>query len=149
MSYAEYDRLFRQSINRFASVIGTADADLTDFKKAGGKLISWHGTADDLIPYKGSVDYYERVLQGDPNATDYYRLFEAPGIEHCKNGPGWFPGGALDALVEWVEEGKGPETLYAETVGTEKKRAVRLCAYPKKITYSGGDTSVVSSFSCT
>jgi hypothetical protein len=71
MSLAEYSRLFRQSVNRFGSVMGTADADLTDFKKAGGKLIAWHGTADELIPYKGSVDYFNRVLKDDPDATDY------------------------------------------------------------------------------
>jgi feruloyl esterase len=148
MSHTEYSRLFRQSVNRFASVMGTADADLTDFKKAGGKLISWHGTADELIPYKGSVDYYKHVLEKDPDATDYYRFFEAPGVGHCKGGPGWFPGGAFDALVHWVEKGEAPDTLYAETVGLEKTRAVELCAYPKKVTYQGGDTSLASSFGC-
>ncbi|KAK6700571.1 hypothetical protein SNK05_013397 [Fusarium graminearum] len=148
MSHAEYSRLFRQSVNRFASVMGSADADLTDFKKAGGKILAWHGTADELIPYKGSVDYYKRVLEGDSEANDYYRFFEAPGVNHCKGGPGWFPGGAFDALVKWVEEGKAPETLYAETTGTETKRVVELCAYPKKLTYQGGDASIASSYGC-
>ncbi|KAM0296006.1 hypothetical protein ACHAPM_010510 [Fusarium culmorum] len=148
MSHAEYGRVFRQSVNRFASVMGTADADLTDFKKAGGKLLAWHGTADELIPYKGSVDYYKRVLEGDPEANEYYRFFEAPGVYHCKGGPGWFPGGGFDALVKWVEEGKAPDTLYAETTGTETKRVVELCAYPKKLTYQGGDASIASSYGC-
>ncbi|EYB23500.1 hypothetical protein FG05_13975 [Fusarium graminearum] len=148
MSHAEYSRLFRQSVNRFVSVMGSADADLTDFKKAGGKILAWHGTADELIPYKGSVDYYKRVLEGDSEANDYYRFFEAPGVNHCKGGPGWFPGGAFDALVKWVEEGKAPETLYAETTGTEMKRVVELCAYPKKLTYQGGDASIASSYGC-
>ncbi|GKU22338.1 unnamed protein product [Fusarium langsethiae] len=148
MSHTEYSRLFRQSVNRFALVMGTADADLTDFKKAGGKLIAWHGTADELIPYKGSVDYYKRVLKEDPEATNYYRFFEAPGIQHCNGGPGWFPGGAFDALVRWVEKGEAPDTLYAETVETEKKRAVELCAYPKKLTYKGGDTNLAASYGC-
>ncbi|OBS22800.1 hypothetical protein FPOA_09126 [Fusarium poae] len=148
MSLAEYSRLFRQSVNRFGSVMGTADADLTDFNKAGGKLIAWHGTADELIPYKGSVDYFNRVMKEDPDATDYYRFFEAPGVQHCNGGPGWFPGGAFDALVRWVEKGEAPETLYAETVGTENKRAVELCAYPNKLTYQGGDTSLASSYGC-
>uniref|UniRef100_A0A4E9EH12 Carboxylic ester hydrolase n=1 Tax=Gibberella zeae TaxID=5518 RepID=A0A4E9EH12_GIBZA len=148
MSHAEYSRLFRQSVNRFASVMGSADADLTDFKKAGGKILAWHGTADELIPYKGSVDYYKRVLEGDPEANDYYRFFEAPGVNHCKGGPGWFPGGGFDALVKWVEEGKAPDTLYAETTGTEKKRVVELCVYPKKLTYQGGDASIASSYGC-
>ncbi|KAL5593467.1 hypothetical protein FOBRF1_012569 [Fusarium oxysporum] len=148
LSHAEYSKLFRQSVNRFASVMGTSDPDLTDFKKAGGKLISWHGTADQLIPHKGSVDYYKRVLEEDSTATDYYRFFEAPGVGHCKGGDGWYPGSAFDALVKWVEHGKAPETLYAETVGTEKRRAVELCAYPKRLTYKGGNPDVASSFAC-
>ncbi|KAH7190502.1 Tannase/feruloyl esterase [Fusarium oxysporum] len=149
LSRADYSRLFRQSVNRFASVIGTADADLTDFKRAGGKMISWHGTADQLIPFNGSIDYYERVLEGDPDVADYYRFFEAPGVEHCSGGNGWFPGGAFDALVKWVEEGIAPETLYAETVATKDgPRSVNLCAYPKALTYVDGDPDVASSFTC-
>ncbi|KAJ4248374.1 hypothetical protein NW762_012704 [Fusarium torreyae] len=148
LTHAEYSRLFRQSVNRFASVIGTADADLTDFKKAGGKLISWHGTADQLIPFKGSVDYYKRVLEGDANAAEYYRFFEAPGVGHCSGGPGWYPGSGFDALVKWVEHGIAPDTLRAETVGTNETRSVELCAYPKQITYIGGDANLASSFTC-
>ncbi|KAF4462892.1 tannase precursor [Fusarium albosuccineum] len=152
MTHSEYSRLFRQSVNRFASVIGTADADLTDFKNAGGKLISWHGTADQLIPFNGSVDYYERVLAGDPKATDYYRFFEAPGVEHCSGGKGWYPGSAFDALVKWVEGGVAPETLYAKSIDTDgsaaKTRDARLCLYPKQLTYVDGDPSLASSFTC-
>ncbi|RBR15644.1 uncharacterized protein FIESC28_07285 [Fusarium coffeatum] len=148
ISHSEYSKLFRQSVNRFASIMGTSDADLTDFKKAGGKLLAWHGTADDLIPFQGSVDYYNRVLENDPNATDYYRFFEAPGVEHCSGGSGWYPGSGFDTLVNWVEKGEAPDRLYAETIGSEKKRAVKLCAWPKRITYVGGDKDLASSFSC-
>ncbi|MBE7182497.1 MAG: tannase/feruloyl esterase family alpha/beta hydrolase, partial [Terriglobus roseus] len=42
-------RLMRQSANIYGSIIGTTDADLTDFRDAGGKLLSWHGLADQLI----------------------------------------------------------------------------------------------------
>ncbi|KAF4440864.1 hypothetical protein F53441_12175 [Fusarium austroafricanum] len=148
LSKADYSKVFRQSVSRFASVMGTADPDLTDFKKAGGKLIHWHGTADNLIPHRGSIDYYKRVLEVDPKANDYYRFFEAPGVGHCSGGKGWYPGSGFDALVKWVEHGKAPETLYAETVGTEKRRAVELCAYPKRVHYKGGDPDRASSFTC-
>ncbi|KAJ4138726.1 hypothetical protein NW768_002593 [Fusarium equiseti] len=148
ISHSEYSTLFRQSVNRFASIMGTADADLTDFKNAGGKLLAWHGTADELIPFQGSVDYYNRVLENDPDATDYYRFFEAPGVQHCKGGSGWYPGSGFDTLVNWVETGEAPDGIYAETVGSEKKRAVKLCAWPKRISYVGGDKDLASSFSC-
>ncbi|KAF5019320.1 hypothetical protein F66182_8677 [Fusarium sp. NRRL 66182] len=150
LTRSDYSRLFRQSVHRFASVIGAADADLTDFKKAGGKLISWHGTADQLIPYNGSIDYFKRVLELDSSATDYYRLFIAPGVGHCDGGAGWYPGSGFDALVKWVEDDDAaPDTLYAETVGTDEKRAVQLCLYPKQLSYVGGDANLASSFTCT
>jgi feruloyl esterase len=58
----------------------------------------------------------------------FFRLFRVPGMFHCNSGPGaWVlgqGGGAaavgipytpeqnvLAALVEWVEEGKAPETI--------------------------------------
>ncbi|KAF4335420.1 tannase precursor [Fusarium beomiforme] len=148
LAHSEYSKLFRQSVNRFSSVMGTADPDLTDFKSAGGKLISWHGTADQLIPHKGSVDYYNRVIEGDSGAADYYRFFEAPGVGHCQGGEGWYPGSAFEALVKWVERGEAPETLYAETIGTEKRRGIELCAYPERITYKGGNPDLASSFTC-
>lgn len=42
-----------------------------------------HGLADELIFPNGSSNYYERVLELDPKAHDFYRLFEAPGVAHC------------------------------------------------------------------
>ena len=35
--------------------------------------------ADELIYVNGSANYYERVLDLDPKAKDFYRYFEAPG----------------------------------------------------------------------
>lgn len=47
----------------------------------------------------GSANYYERVLERDPNARDFFRYFEAPGVEHCFGGPGAYPGKAFEQLV--------------------------------------------------
>ena len=65
-TYDQYDQLFQQSIELFSDVIGTDDPDLTAFKEAGGKIVIWHGLADQLIFPQGSIDYYRRVqdLQG-------------------------------------------------------------------------------------
>ena len=35
----ELDTISRQSINRYTSILGTSDADLTDFKEAGGAVV--------------------------------------------------------------------------------------------------------------
>lgn len=58
-----------------------------------------HGLADQLIFPNGSANYYDRVLELDANARDFFRYFEAPGVEHCMGGPGAHPGKAFDALV--------------------------------------------------
>ena len=58
-----------------------------------------HGLADQLIFPNGSANYYDRVLEHDPNARDFFRYFEAPGVEHCMGGPGPYPGKAFDTLV--------------------------------------------------
>jgi hypothetical protein len=152
LTYAEYYRLFRLSTNEYATVIGTGDSDLTDFKQAGGKMITWHGTADQVIPVGGSIKYYQRVLDLDPAAADYFKLFLPPGTAHCGTGPGWFPGAALDALVDWVEHDVVPATLfcgdyYAGGVDNTSK-SVNLCAYPQSLSYIGGDPSLASSFEC-
>src|SRR5206468_1840394 len=108
--------IFRQSKNQFASIISTNDPDLTDFRDAGGKMITWHGLADELIFPNGTFDYYKRVLDFDPNAADYYRFFPAPGVAHCRGGIGWYPGDSFQSLVDWVENDIVPGTLNGTTL---------------------------------
>ncbi|KEF54361.1 uncharacterized protein A1O9_09527 [Exophiala aquamarina CBS 119918] len=152
-----FSRLFRKSANIYDSIIGTADPDLTEFRDAGGKLITWHGLADQLIFPNGTANYVQRVQALDSHATDYYRFFEAPGVFHCGAGPGWFPGDAFQSLVDWVENGVAPETLEAKAIpgllpglsgGATKLRTANLCLYPKTMVYVGGDPNQAGSFSC-
>lgn len=88
--------------------------DLTAFKKAGGRLILFHGANDSSIPYEASIDYYERVVKtmGGRKETDpFFRLFTPPAMNHCRGGDG---GGAIDwitALENWIEKGEAPEAL--------------------------------------
>jgi hypothetical protein len=145
----QFDRLFHQSINRYDSILGTSDSDLTYFKKAGGKLINWHGVADPLLGPKYTEHYVRSVYERDPNASDYYRYFEAPGLEHCGLTPaGFYPGDAMKSLVDWVEKGIAPETLKATTRGDAKTRTANLCLWPKKLVYVGGDAAEATSFAC-
>jgi len=144
----QYDNLYRQSINQYSSVMGTSDPDLTDFKQGGGKLLTWHGLNDQLLNPKNTIEYWERVKEQDPEIDDYYRLFEAPGTLHCSPGNGWFPGDAMDSLVQWVEEKIAPEQLRAKTVGLEKERTVDLCKWPAKLKFVGGDADFAESYTC-
>ena len=140
----DFRRLLKQSRQEQLSVMDTADPNLSAFKSAGGKLMHWHGIADQLIPVNGSADYYSRVQALDAEVRDFYRYFEVPGVTHCAGGAGFFPGSALDSLVEWVEEGKAPASI--EGVAGDAKRPI--CAWPLVAVYKGGDADRAESFEC-
>lgn len=146
LTLSQFDRLWQLSVQEWSSFMSTDDPDLRAFKATGGKLLSWHGLDDIQIQSGGTEEYYNRVLAIDPDAADYFRYFEAPGIGHCSGGFGSYPGDAMQSLMDWVEQGEPPKTLYGRTpAGVER----RLCLYPKKIVYDGeGDPTAESSFSC-
>ena len=145
---AVFEQLFDQSVQRYNSIIGTSDANLKQFRKAGGKLLSWHGLGDTCIAPDATADYTRRVYERDAHAEDYYRYFEAPGVDHCGGGLGWYPGDALNSLIDWVEKNNAPDTLEAETQGDAKGRKANLCLWPKQLVYVGGDPDVAASFEC-
>ncbi|KAF2151096.1 putative ferulic acid Esterase/Feruloyl esterase [Myriangium duriaei CBS 260.36] len=91
-----YDK-FNYSIVQLADRINpsnsTADNfDLSAFRARGGKLITYHGTADALIPTGSSVYFREAVettmrSKGVNDIDDFFRFFLAPGMQHCGGTP--------------------------------------------------------------
>ena len=162
MTRAKFLRLAHLGEQRYGSIIGTRDPDITAFRDAGGKMITWHGMTDNLIPYGGSVDYHDRVRQVDASVDDYFRLFLAPGTGHGWPGNGPFPYAVLDDLINWVEKGIAPDQLVAHDItridpatgklkGSEAENAERgrpLCLHPRVQTYVSGDPDMLSSFRC-
>lgn len=146
----DFARITHSSIQQYDSIIGTADPDLSAFKEAGGKLLSWHGSSDQVVPPRGSAKYYREVEQRDANVRDYYRLFEAPGVQHCSGGKGPYPVDMMGALIKWVEEGVAPDVLTARTTAKVNETVIErnLCQYPLVQKYVGGDSNVASSFVC-
>ena len=136
LSYTEFDQLFAQSVSEFSSTIATNNPDLSRFEKDGGKILIWHGLADQLIFPQGTINYYQRVQQamGGADQTDTFaRLFLAPGAQHCASAAGPAPANPLAAVVNWVEHGKAPASILG-TVNDPTTNAVTLsrplCAYP-------------------
>lgn len=71
-------------------------------------------------------------MEAGSTVGEFYRLFLAPG------GKGLVPVDALEKLVKWVEEGKEPENLRAETVDVDGNPVKRdLCKYPAKLKWMG------------
>lgn len=150
LTYQSFEQLFRSSQRQFNAVIGTDDPDLSRFARAGGKLLSWHGQADQLVPTQGTVDYRERVNRvfgGNQRVDDFYRLFLLPGVAHCQggSGPQVSDDTALAALIKWVEKGQAPATLAAGT-GTVTRN---ICRYPMVTRYTGhGDPGSAANYRC-
>jgi feruloyl esterase len=151
---AGYQRYWDQSIEQYGIVIGTDNPDLSAFRNRGGKIVMWHGGADQLITPDGTIDYYKRVLQqmgGAEKTAQFLRFFMAPGVAHCAGGAGPNPYGQLDALLSWVEDGKAPATLTAarrDQTGVIT-RSRPLCQYPLVAKYKGsGSTDDAINFVC-
>jgi len=149
---AAFERYFDQSVEQFSAVIGTDNPDLTAFRDRGGKVIIWHGWADQLISSQGTVDYYKRVQErmgGAGKTSEFAKLFMAPGVGHCGGGAGPTPSGQLDAVLAWVEQGRAPETLIATRQAADVTRSRPLCPYPRVAKYKGtGSTDDAANFAC-
>jgi hypothetical protein len=151
---ALYEQLWDQSYEEFNAVLGTDTPDLSAYRDRGGKIVLWHGWADQLIYAGGTIDYFTRVQErsgGAAKTATFARLFMAPGVAHCGGGAGPAPTGQFDAVVKWVEEGKAPDTLQAVRRDQSGKtiRSRPLCQYPLMARYTGkGSTDDAASFEC-
>ncbi|EPQ26188.1 uncharacterized protein PFL1_06124 [Pseudozyma flocculosa PF-1] len=128
----------KESVKRYDDLIGTADPDLRKAYKHGAKILTWQGLQDQAVLPTGVIDYYTRVKQklgGKVNIDDFYRVFFAPGVQHCQGGTGPLPDDPLAALVDWVEKGKAPDRLPATTQDSRKLQQP-LCKYPKLPRYT-------------
>lgn len=150
---SSFETDFRLSQTKFNDVIGTDEDNLQRFRKRGGKMIIWHGEADNLIFPRGTVNYFNRVLTGNGGAKQVdamARLFLAPGVGHCAGGAGPNPVGVFDAVVNWVENGVAPETILAtRSLPDGSTRTRPLCPYPTTAQWSGsGSTDDAANFVC-
>ena len=155
------------AVRRTLPYLEFLDPDLRDYRKAGGKLISYHGWLDPTVPAGLTIQFHERAVNKlGQNADDTVRLFMAPGMEHCSRGPGpdsfgqAFRGDApivdaehdlLTALMAWVESDRAPTRIITSRIEDEKVVRTRpLCPYPQVATYLGsGSTDEAANFKCT
>ncbi|KAK3386169.1 tannase and feruloyl esterase [Podospora didyma] len=133
LTRAEYDRLAHVGAQEYRSSIRTDDPDLSAFRAAGGKLVSFHGLSDNMIPWQGTRQYYDAVAARVPDVHGFYRHYEVPGLGHCSGGPSGQPDSLFAQLRAWVENGTAPaESPIKVTLqnGTVQNRV--LCPYPQK-----------------
>lgn len=154
LTRGEFELLFLQSIQEYASIYGGDDPNLVGFRDRGGKLLIVHGLADEFVPPQKTIDYYSAVQQrmdGSYDTASFIRLFLVPGADHDYATPVPTPsfGAAFDALIQWVENGHAPEQLLAELDGSDGKpvRTRPLFPYPRVARYKGsGSPNVAANF---
>ena len=129
------------------------DADLSAFASRGGKLLIYHGWADQQVAPGSSVEFYEAALRQSSarrTPSEWIRLFMAPGMGHCGGGEGPDTFDGIGALEQWVEKGHPPERIIASQISMGQVQRTRpLCAYPEVARYDGqGSPDDAASFHC-
>ena len=90
--------------------------DLSDFRKAGGKLIVFHGANDNTVPVGASMSYYETAMKTNGGLAEtraFFRFFMLPAVNHCRGGEGGSEVDWITALENWVENEQPPEEVIA------------------------------------
>jgi feruloyl esterase len=109
--------LYRR-LRRLAGLYDSTNPDLRAFRAHGGKIILYHGWADQGLPPWATTNYYRavaRLLGGYQAIQSFSRLYMIPGLYHCPSPCGHVPTGdpaikvgLIDELVRWVEQGQAP-----------------------------------------
>ncbi|HEY3330010.1 MAG TPA: tannase/feruloyl esterase family alpha/beta hydrolase [Capsulimonadaceae bacterium] len=147
--YTDID--FGKDFDTYTAALGpylnAENPDLSAFAKHGGKLIMAAGTADQIVPYQSSIDYYDKVIErcgSVEKAQSFIRFFIVPGMSHG-GGPGinGLPN-PFGALRDWREKGKAPDGLLGNRyVDGKSVLTMPLVAYPAKAVWDPATATFV------
>lgn len=111
------------AVSRLAPLYNATNTNLRPYQEKGGKLLMWHGLADDSVSPMFSLAYYRGVVKtlGQQNVDKFLRLYLLPGVAHCGNGEGFDQLDLLTPLMAWVEQGQAPYKLIAGKVQQQQE----------------------------
>ena len=141
---------FGPDIDTYTAALGpwlnAENPDLSAFAKRGGKIILSSGTADSIVPYHATLDYYERVIEqsgGLEKAQSFARLYIIPGMGHGGGGPGINQSPNLfDAVKNWRETGTAPNALPGKRfVNGKTEIEMPIFPYPTKTGWDAATSS--------
>jgi feruloyl esterase len=168
LSTMDFDRDPSLAKQKLGNILDPDNPDLARFADHGGKIIVYHGWADDMVPSQVSTEYYASVTAklGPQRVSSFYRLLMVPGMAHCGGGPGanvLFHSeeaaavplkpdrDMLTALEQWVEHGRVPSSFVASRLDKDGaiERTRLVCAYPSIAKYRGaGDVNRAENWEC-
>lgn len=96
------------------SLYDATATDLGPFFARGGRLLLWHGLADQDISPRSTLAWWHALRRdlGAARVDAAARLFLLPGLAHCRGGAGDLTEiDTLTPLLRWVEEGVAPAGL--------------------------------------
>jgi len=132
----DFGRDFATYTAALGPYLNAENPDLSAFEKRGGKLIMILGTADQIVPYHASIDYYERVIEhfgSLEKVQSFFKFYLVPGMDHS-SGPGLNQRpDILEAVRTWREKASAPSALTAQRLEDGKTvLAMPLYPYPTK-----------------
>ncbi len=144
---ADIDRLESKAVG-----FDPPSANLKPFFSRGGKLLMYHGWADQQVAPLNSVTYFDAVLSatGKSAAEKSIALYMVPGMGHCQGGAGTDTFDKVAAIEQWIDTGRAPTQIAAshQTAG-KVDRTRPLCPYPQVARYKGtGSTDDAANFAC-
>ncbi|RZF27436.1 tannase/feruloyl esterase family alpha/beta hydrolase [Paraburkholderia sp. UYCP14C] len=112
--------------------IDATSPDLSAFNAAGGKLILWHGWADQHISPLFTIQYYEAMqnTMGASSVDQFARLYLVPGVGHCGGGEGNPNIDLVSKITNWVEEAKVPTSVMTYQTDSSNNVTASRPVYP-------------------
>lgn len=103
-------------MSKLAPLYNAENTNLRAFYKRGGRLILWHGLADQSISPLNTIAYYQGVQRemGMTQTDRFLKFYLLPGVGHCGNGEGFPQVDFLSPLMAWTEAGATPAAIRTE-----------------------------------
>lgn len=140
---------FAADIDTYTAALGqylnAENPDLSAFEKRGGKLLMTSGSADSIVPYHATLDYYERVaghFGSLEKVRSFFRYYIIPGMGHS-GGPGiQNTPGMVEIVRNWREKNIVPEMIPGKRVVNGKTELeMPLYPYPTKTSWDAATSS--------